>query len=57
MKLLRDGLVLFLRFSLTFKKELVNDANRKVVNNRFIMVKTVLQQAEDAALDLDQDIE
>lgn len=48
MQLLRDGLLLFLRFNLTFRKDLVNETNRSVVNNRFAMVKQALQhQPED----------
>jgi hypothetical protein len=57
MKLLRDGMLLFLRFSLTFKKDQISDANRALVNSRLVTIKTVLQQADDAMEDIDEDVE
>ena len=42
-KLLREGLLLFVRFSLTFRKEQVNVANRAVVKRRLALAKEALQ--------------
>lgn len=48
LKLLRDGMLLFLRFSLSFKKEMVaSDVARNLVRNRLSLVKQALQHDEE----------
>ncbi len=43
LKLLRDGLLLFVRFSLKFRKDQVNESNRGVVKRRLALAKEALQ--------------